>query len=234
MVKRKVSNKGMNKNLIIGIIVVVLLLVGVFLYFSGDDEIGLSPEASDINLVKVRGGKPFHGEALINDSRNGRCFWNEVSIWRGVVETEENNVSVCDVYFRLGIPLVNNPWTTASNPDDITISNLELRNDQGSLISDEFSIIPRGNQKLVRFELTDSDYCVSRWAINRHYIIPSNSKREWQVFGDVRMGGEHSANLRLDLASKFNGTIITEDNLEYITRIGNTPGNGKTKKFECV
>ena len=48
MVGKKVSKKkvpvsgGMNKNLVVGV-VVVLLLVGVFLYFNQSDEVGLSP-----------------------------------------------------------------------------------------------------------------------------------------------------------------------------------------------
>ena len=42
MAKKKVSNKGMNKNLVIGI-VVVLLLIGVFWYFNNQKEVGLSP-----------------------------------------------------------------------------------------------------------------------------------------------------------------------------------------------
>ena len=43
MAKKKVSNKGMNKNLVIGIVVVVLLLIGVFWYFNNQKEVGLSP-----------------------------------------------------------------------------------------------------------------------------------------------------------------------------------------------
>jgi len=43
---KKVQKKGMNSKILpIGIVVVViLLLVGVFLYFSGDEEIGFSPD----------------------------------------------------------------------------------------------------------------------------------------------------------------------------------------------
>jgi hypothetical protein len=60
MVKKKVSNKGMNKNLIIGIIVVALLLVGGFLYFNNQKEVGLSPAGSPpLKVVGIKGGGIF-------------------------------------------------------------------------------------------------------------------------------------------------------------------------------
>ena len=60
MVNKKVSNKGMNKNLIIGIIVVALLLVGGFLYFNNQKEVGLSPAGSPpLKVVGIKGGGIF-------------------------------------------------------------------------------------------------------------------------------------------------------------------------------
>ena len=71
MVKRKVSNKkvpvsgGMNKNLVVGI-VVVLLLVGVFLYFNNQKEVGLMPGMPDDGMppgAPESGGMPGSGDA---------------------------------------------------------------------------------------------------------------------------------------------------------------------------
>ena len=76
MVKKKVSNKGMNKNLVIGI-VVVLLLVGVFLYFNNQKEVGLMPECSsdaDCNdptkpvCYETKCGPRPRGEECSNDA----------------------------------------------------------------------------------------------------------------------------------------------------------------------
>ncbi len=85
MVKKKVSNKGMNKNLIIGIIVVALLLVGGFLYFSGDDELGLSPSPGEIQVVSMISGGEFASKKI-----NDLCNEKKVALYAPRIRVSEN------------------------------------------------------------------------------------------------------------------------------------------------
>ena len=55
MARKKVSKKGVNKNLIIGVVVVVLLLIGIFWYFNNKKEVGLSPGSGIIQMELNKG-----------------------------------------------------------------------------------------------------------------------------------------------------------------------------------
>ena len=82
MVKRKVSNKkvpvsgGMNKNLVVGV-VVVLLLVGVFLYFNNQKDVGLMPGMPDDGMpgdgILGDGGVPDTSDEHIVLTAVGTC-----------------------------------------------------------------------------------------------------------------------------------------------------------------
>jgi len=76
MVKKKVSKKGVNKNLIIGVVVVVLLLIGVFFYFNNQKDVGLSPpDNKNIRIYRCNSerGEIFETSGSAVEDAEGRC-----------------------------------------------------------------------------------------------------------------------------------------------------------------
>ncbi len=93
MVKKKVSNKGMNKNLVIGI-VVVLLLIGVFLYFNNQKEVGLSPGIPPMD--GPGDGGDGAGETKFGEKTSAYCWCECISAhWSSLYPGKLNAGQLC-------------------------------------------------------------------------------------------------------------------------------------------
>ena len=236
--------KKKDKAALMKIIIGGLVLVGLYFGWqamSGDSSpFSMASKSPYINFQRLKGGKPFHGEKLKQTAKvsgineNYTCTWTKVATWRGIVKTNKKAVDVKEVYYRIAKPLKRVRW---GSKGPYQLENVLLKNGDGKIISSNYSIVTYGtNQKYLKFDI-------------ENHIIEANTKEEWQVWLDAKVsakvkdiGPTSGSNvdirtLRLDLASKFAGfTVITKGVggvPTKISRIGDTPANGKNKKFIC-
>ncbi len=237
--------KKKDKANLMKIVIGGLVLVGLYFGWqamSGDSSpFSMASKSPYINFQRLKGGKPFHGEKLKQTAKvsgineNYTCTWTKVATWRGIVKTNKKAVDVKEVYYRIAKPLKRVKW---GSKGPYQLENVSLKNGDGKIISSNYSIVTYGtHQKYLKFDI-------------KNHIIEANTKEEWQVWLDAKVSAKvkdigsstgdikiETETLRLDLASKFAGfTVITKGVggvPTKISRIGDTPANGKNKKFVC-